>query len=327
MGKKYTEFVVSPSYKKLAKYLPSGAQDYRDYVSITCPYCKETFREIALEHLDTRRASECGKHVQGCQAARDAGAQLPSKRQRGQSKDAPSSSATAETAPAAVAGTPVTGDTHSIVQVLREQMEQQKQHHQEQLQQQERHHQEQMDRERSRGDSWKRVAKRPFGKDDAPSSPSSNEDEDCRAAKVTTLVRERELRSKTEVMEQVAGVVDAPVRDMMEAPSAYAARVVRRVHSVAKDRDTQRVRADDAVRNARVVGKELKKEKAANASLSDELHALRNASQPAACKTSDKDLNRFKHKILGIVHPDKAANAFTSVEHMATVVSQKINDM
>ena len=80
--KKYTEFLVSEPYDRLAKYLPTGPNQMRPYVNLTCPHCLEPFREILACNVGHQKAGECLEHLRHCSAAADAGVVVPPPRKR-----------------------------------------------------------------------------------------------------------------------------------------------------------------------------------------------------------------------------------------------------
>ena len=77
-SKKYCDFLESAPVKKMNKHFAKSSADTRLYVSITCPHCKTTFVEIAVDNLATDKASRCLKHLRVCASAKQAGVE-PSK--------------------------------------------------------------------------------------------------------------------------------------------------------------------------------------------------------------------------------------------------------
>ena len=66
MGK-YDLFVVSTIEEKPSKRATGrGDHSMRQYVGITCPYCKRRFSEVVLERLGAKKSSLCKAHVQEC---------------------------------------------------------------------------------------------------------------------------------------------------------------------------------------------------------------------------------------------------------------------
>ena len=62
---KYNNFVLSDPFHALDKK-SQGNGSTRVYISIMCPYCKETFTRITQESIKCKRAAECKAHLAKC---------------------------------------------------------------------------------------------------------------------------------------------------------------------------------------------------------------------------------------------------------------------
>lgn len=62
---KYDDFIVSPSYSKLAKD-GKGSGITRDYVSLTCPHCNNVFAEVPTVSISKMKSTQCKAHLEVC---------------------------------------------------------------------------------------------------------------------------------------------------------------------------------------------------------------------------------------------------------------------
>jgi len=61
---KYVDFEVSAPFETIAKH--SKEKTSRQYVSIACPHCLNTFADVPIECIDKQKSTKCKAHLEVC---------------------------------------------------------------------------------------------------------------------------------------------------------------------------------------------------------------------------------------------------------------------